>query len=109
MAEYRVIVDWITHPPGKILNHLTIQLLLAFSCTYRIELTKNHRLWMEVFAVRQLMQRSVQLFGGDVGILQQYDFIGEEAFRLAKVLASDISPSVVERGKYALADLERRK
>ncbi|WP_145553742.1 hypothetical protein [Yersinia canariae] len=41
-------------------------------------------------------------------LIKELDSIGDEAFRLAKVLASDTSPSVSERGRYALADLEKR-
>ena len=41
-------------------------------------------------------------------LIKELDHIGDEAFRLAKILASDKSPSVSERGRYALADLEKR-
>lgn len=42
-------------------------------------------------------------------LIKELDNIGDEAFSLAKMLASDISASVAERGKYALADLQKRK
>lgn len=42
-------------------------------------------------------------------LIKELDNIGDEALKLAKVLASDLSPSVAERGRYALADLEKRK
>jgi hypothetical protein len=42
-------------------------------------------------------------------LIRELEYIGEEAFTLAKVLASDTSPSVAERGMYALADLEKRR
>lgn len=41
-------------------------------------------------------------------LIKELDSIGDEALRLAKILASDTSPSVAERGRYALADLEKR-
>lgn len=42
-------------------------------------------------------------------LIKKLDFIGDEALTLAKILASDTSPSVAERGAYALADLEKRE
>lgn len=42
-------------------------------------------------------------------LIRELDNIGDEAFKLASVLASDISPSVAERGIYALDDLGKRK
>ena len=42
-------------------------------------------------------------------LIKELDNIGNEAFTLANVLASDISPSVAERGRFALVDLEKRK
>lgn len=42
-------------------------------------------------------------------LIKELDNIGDEAFKLANVLASDISPSVAERGIYALGDLGKRK
>lgn len=41
-------------------------------------------------------------------LIKQLGHIGEEAFKLAEVLASDTSISVAERGRYALADLAKR-
>jgi hypothetical protein len=40
-------------------------------------------------------------------LIKELEHIGEDAFKLAKILASDTSTSVAERGKYALADLEK--
>lgn len=42
-------------------------------------------------------------------LIKELDNIGEEALRWTEILASDISPSVAERGRYALAALEKRK
>ena len=42
-------------------------------------------------------------------LIKELDNIGDEAFELATILASDQSPSVAERGKYALNDLQKRK
>lgn len=42
-------------------------------------------------------------------LIKELDNIGDEAFELATILASDQSPSVAERGRYALNDLEKRK
>lgn len=42
-------------------------------------------------------------------LIKELEHIGEEAFALAKILASDTSASVAERGMYALNDLEKRK
>lgn len=41
-------------------------------------------------------------------LIKELDNIGDEAFKLANILATDISLSVAERGRYALADLEKR-
>lgn len=41
-------------------------------------------------------------------LIKELNNIGDEAFNLANILASDRSPSVAERGRYALADLEKR-
>ncbi|PLR26325.1 hypothetical protein PZBJ_05935 [Pantoea endophytica] len=41
-------------------------------------------------------------------LIKELDNIGDEAFNLANILASDKSPSVAERGRYALTDLEKR-
>ncbi|MDO6406541.1 hypothetical protein [Pantoea phytobeneficialis] len=41
-------------------------------------------------------------------LIRESKNLGEEACILAKILASDRSPSVAERGKYALADLEKQ-
>ncbi|ERK06201.1 hypothetical protein L579_2661 [Pantoea sp. AS-PWVM4] len=41
-------------------------------------------------------------------LIRESKNLGEEACKLAKILASDRSPSVAERGKYALADLEKQ-
>jgi len=41
-------------------------------------------------------------------LIKELDHIGDEAFRLAKILASDTSLSVSERGRFALADLGKR-
>jgi hypothetical protein len=41
-------------------------------------------------------------------LIKELDNIGDEAFELANILASDKSPSVAERGRYALADLAKR-
>ncbi|MBK0099712.1 hypothetical protein IBT49_27410, partial [Erwinia sp. S63] len=41
-------------------------------------------------------------------LIKELDNIGDEAFKLANILAKDISLSVAERGRYALADLEKR-
>ncbi|MCS3430263.1 hypothetical protein [Klebsiella sp. BIGb0407] len=41
-------------------------------------------------------------------LIKELANIGDEAFRLATLLASDTSPSVAERGRYALADLEKQ-
>ncbi|WP_446469677.1 hypothetical protein [Xenorhabdus stockiae] len=40
-------------------------------------------------------------------LIKQLENIGEEAFQLAELLASDISTSVAERGRYALTDLAK--
>ncbi|CFQ36968.1 hypothetical protein [Yersinia bercovieri] len=40
-------------------------------------------------------------------LIKELDNIGDEAFKLANILASDTSKSVAERGKYALTDLEK--
>lgn len=42
-------------------------------------------------------------------LIKELDNMEGEALRLAEILASDISPSVAERGRYALAILEKRK
>ncbi|MDF7649995.1 hypothetical protein F3J38_21000 [Pantoea sp. Acro-805] len=42
-------------------------------------------------------------------LIKELDNIGDEASELANILASDLSPSVAERGRYALNDLEKRK
>lgn len=49
----------------------------------------------------------VRRIAGEI-IIKEWDNIGDEAFRLASILASDTSPSVAERGRYALADSEKR-
>lgn len=41
-------------------------------------------------------------------LIKELNNIDDEAFELANILASDKSPSVAERGRYALADLEKR-
>ncbi|RPD94239.1 hypothetical protein BBB56_21395 [Candidatus Pantoea deserta] len=41
-------------------------------------------------------------------LIKELDRIGDEALQLAKILASDPSSSVAERGRYALTDLEKR-
>ncbi|WP_411755244.1 hypothetical protein [Serratia sp. (in: enterobacteria)] len=41
-------------------------------------------------------------------LIKELDNIGDEAFKLANILASDTSQSVAERGRYALTDLEKR-
>lgn len=41
-------------------------------------------------------------------LIKELANIDDEAFKLAKILASDTSPSVAERGRYALSDLEKR-
>lgn len=41
-------------------------------------------------------------------LIKESNNIGEEAFKLATILASDTSPSVAERGNYALANLKKR-
>jgi hypothetical protein len=39
--------------------------------------------------------------------IKELDKIGDEAFKLANILATDKSPSVAERGRYALNDLKK--
>lgn len=41
-------------------------------------------------------------------LIKELDNMGDEAFTLASILASDLSQSVAERGRYALTDLEKR-
>ena len=41
-------------------------------------------------------------------LIKEWDNIGDEAFELANILASDKSPSVAERGRFALTDFEKR-
>ncbi len=42
-------------------------------------------------------------------LIKELDSLGEDGVKLAKILASDASASVAERGMYALADLEKRR
>lgn len=53
---------------------------------------------------RSLMVRRI---AGEM-LIKEIDHLGDEAIILAKTLASDKSPSVAERGRFALADLEKR-
>lgn len=41
-------------------------------------------------------------------LIKELGSIGDEAFELANILAADISQSVAERGRYALADLKSK-
>lgn len=41
-------------------------------------------------------------------LIKELDSLGEDAVKLAKILAADSSSSVAERGMYALADIEKR-
>ena len=41
-------------------------------------------------------------------LIKELGNIGDEAFKLANILASDASKSVAERGRYALTDLGKR-
>ena len=49
----------------------------------------------------------VRRVAGDL-LIQQLEIVGTEAVNLAKLLASDDSPSVAERGRFALAQLSAR-
>ena len=42
-------------------------------------------------------------------LIKELDNLGEDAVYLANLLAADLSPSVAERGRFALADLAKRE